>query len=179
MRAQDGRRLFGRTLRNLLWFSGLTVREVADLAWIAPVRVKAILEGDVVPTWPTTFMIVSVMRGSPDDVRWLWEWARGQRPRYPASHPGATDRFQAALRGLRLASTPGTAARGETEACLLLDQQGLPGVLEDWEQARGLIEGFGASAERFQPLWEQARRAALSTPEFLSRDEDGDGAEVE
>ncbi|MFE3945912.1 hypothetical protein ACFXPV_29255 [Streptomyces sp. NPDC059118] len=166
-------------LRNLFWLSGLTVPEVADLTSMRPSHVKAILNGDVVPAWPTTFMVVSVMRGSPDDVRWLWEWARGQRPRCPVSHAGAMDHFQAALRGLRLASTPGTAARNETEARLLQEEQGLPGVLDSWERARELIEGFGASAERFQPLWEQARRAALSAPEFLSLDEDGDGAEME
>ncbi|MFD8847574.1 hypothetical protein [Streptomyces sp. NPDC059604] len=159
--------------------SGLTVYEVADLSWIQPARVKAILGGDVVPAWPTAFTVISVMRGSPDDVRWLWEWARGQRPWCPLSRPRVVDHFQAALRGLRLASLSGPSAWNETEARLLLDQSALPGVLGHWEVVRELVEDFGASAERFQPLWEQARRAALSTPEFLSRDEGGDGAEVE
>ncbi|MET9208811.1 hypothetical protein G6W61_02505 [Streptomyces sp. KAI-26] len=176
---REGLRLLGQALRNLFWFSGLTVREVTHLTCIRPGRLRAILDGEVVPTWPTTFMVVTVMRGQPDDVRWLWEWARGHRPPYPASHDGATDRFQAALRGLRLAAEPGPAARDETDARLVHEERGLPGVLEDWEQARQLIEHFGARAERFRPLWEQARRAALSAPALLPPREDGEGARVE
>ncbi|WP_146066192.1 hypothetical protein [Streptomyces sp. ZL-24] len=176
---RDGRRLLGQALRNLFWFSGLTVREVTHLTCIRPGRLRAILDGEVVPTWPTTFMVVTVMRGSPDDVRGLWEWARGHRPPYPASHDGATDRFRAVLRGLRLASEPGPEARDETDARLVHEERDLPGILEDWEQARELIEHFGAPAERFRPLWEQARHAALSAPALLPPRDDGEGARVE
>ncbi|MFG3199894.1 hypothetical protein ACGFYT_27615 [Streptomyces sp. NPDC048208] len=166
-------------MRNLFWFSGLTVREIAALTRLRPGRVRAILDGEVVPTWPTTFMVVTVMHGSPDDVRWLWEWACGHRPQCPVSRDGAMHRLQAALRGLRLATKPGTAAWGETEQRLVHEQQNLPGILDDWEQARGLIEHLGGSAERFQPLWEQARRAALDAPAFLSHRQNGGGADVE
>ncbi|MFU0094860.1 hypothetical protein ACMZ5F_09575 [Streptomyces rhizosphaericola] len=176
---RDGRRLLGQALRNLFWFSGLTVREVGHLTRIRPGRLRAILDGEVVPTWPTAFMVVTVMRGSPDDVRGLWEWARGHRPPYPASRDGAMDRLRAALRGLRLASQPGPVARGETDARLAQEERDLPGVLEDWEQARELIEHLGAPAERFRPLWEQARHSALSGPALLSPREDGEGARVE
>lgn len=173
-RARDGQRLFGQALRSLLWFNGMTVRELADLAQIRPARVRVILDGGTVPSWPTTFMVVTLMRGSPDDVRWLWEWAQGQEPRRPASPTEAMHLFRAALRGLRLASAPGAEARGETTTRLLLDQSS-SGVLEDW----ALTTGIGVGAERIRPLWEQARRAALCTPGFISPDEDGDGAEVE
>ncbi|QCW80136.1 hypothetical protein EQG64_31595 [Streptomyces sp. S6] len=71
---------WGRRCGTVFWFSGLTVREVTHLTCIRPGRLRAILGGEVVPTWPTTFMVVTVMRGSPDDVRGLWEWAGATDP---------------------------------------------------------------------------------------------------
>ncbi|MEU3266795.1 hypothetical protein [Streptomyces bacillaris] len=70
-------------------------------------------------------------------------------------------------------------ARDETDARLVHEERDLPGILEDWEQARDLIEHFGAPAERFRPLWEQARHAALSAPALLPPRDDGEGARVE
>ncbi|MGW1206704.1 hypothetical protein [Streptomyces cyaneofuscatus] len=176
--APEGRRLFGLLLRNLLWLSGLTVDEVADLTQTWPERVAAVIGGDSVPGWPATFMLVTAMRGSPDDARWLWEWARGQRPRRPATHAAAVHRAHAALRGLRFVSALPSAGPGGGQRPSV-DGPGLPEILADWDRTRELVESLGGSAERFRPLWEQVRRSAPATPAFLSSDEDGDGAAEE
>jgi len=169
----EGRRLFGQALTHLFRNSGLAVRDVTRLTRIRSDRFRAMLNGEVVPAWSTTFMLVTVVGGSPCDFQWFWQWARGGSCG-PMSRDDAGHQLQAALRGLRLAAAETCSAAGEETALNWRgDGQEQARLLDDWEQVSQLIERFGVSAERFQPLWDMARRAALRD---LGRDEVREGA---
>lgn len=166
----QGRKLLARALQRLLWFSGLTLSEVAEMSRLPSGCVEAMVSGRSVRTWPTTFVLVATMRGAPEDVRWLWEWASGRDEQASASPSVSVQRVFAAVRGLRLASgrLAGDDRKGGADssesACLL----------SDWQVACELIEQLGGSSVRFRPLWEQARRAVMEAPGFLTS-EAGDG----
>ncbi|MCG7523827.1 hypothetical protein MHW47_05110 [Streptomyces sp. OfavH-34-F] len=72
----------------------------------------------------------------------------------------------------RIVTEAGRAAGEESAPPWRGDVQEQTEFLDDWERVSQLVERCGVSAERFRPLWDMARRAALRD---LDRDHVGEG----
>ncbi|MFD7068293.1 helix-turn-helix domain-containing protein [Streptomyces sp. NPDC059913] len=144
--------------------SGMTVGEAAGEADMSSPYLSRILAGIRVPSWPVVHMLATIFSGAPQELRFLWEAARGvtQPSRRPV--PEAAERLHAALRGLYLAA-------GSPDHDLLAQKATLSvslihDVLEghhipDWPMVSQLVSSLGARPAAVRPLWEDLHYAFL------------------
>ncbi|MFF5567659.1 helix-turn-helix domain-containing protein [Streptomyces sp. NPDC012623] len=161
--AHSNKQQLGSALGFLLRASGRTVGAAAEQTGVPAASISRLLAGERVPEWPTIFTLVTILDGRPDELRPLWEWAKGRAP--IAFHGGVTavSRFQSALRGLHLAA--GRPALDEvslsgslgTDKIRILESALAGDSLAGWEDISLLVRHLGGRPEQFRPLWEDVQ----------------------
>ncbi|MEV6048399.1 helix-turn-helix domain-containing protein [Streptomyces xanthochromogenes] len=143
-----------RALSHLHRESGLTFRALAEVVRVDPSYVSRIMTGERTPTWKVTRTIAAACGGDPEELRPLWDAARGYHVAQPHS-------LHAALRGLHLAtghlSPDALCARARQP----LFQDDVVAVLSgtqvpDWPVIDRLVTALGGEATAIRPLWEAA-----------------------
>lgn len=154
----------GAALSHLQLTSGMTVVDTARRADLSPSYVSRILAGERVPAWPVIHMLTTILGGSPEETRLLWEDARGLQHPARQGQESAAQRLRAALRGLHLAA-------GRPQASALEEKTSLPADLlaavlrgdhvPDWPTTARLVTGLNADPSSVRPLWEAVHYAFL------------------
>ncbi len=172
-----------RALSHLHRCSGATLRAMAEAAEVSPSYVSRVLSGHKLPSWPVTKAMAEVCSGNPEDLRILWEAARGARPTPPRIRRdggGLVAEAEAALRstmrGLHLAAFGPPPADICRQADGRLSPREVAGLLEgqapepvpDWPVIDKVVDALRASADVVRPLWEhvQVARDPYWTPEY-------------
>ncbi|AWL37150.1 XRE family transcriptional regulator [Streptomyces sp. SM18] len=161
--ARSNREQLGAALRYLLRASGRTTGAVADQAGIPATAFSRLLTGERIPEWPAVFTLTTILDGRPEELRMLWEWAKGRTP--TAAHGGATAvaRLGNAMRGLHLAAgrptmrdlgLPGVHGAGKLR---LLEAVVNGDSMAGWEDFALLVQHLGGSQEQFRHLWEDVQ----------------------
>ncbi|WP_374105254.1 helix-turn-helix domain-containing protein [Streptomyces sp. Tu10] len=161
--ARSNREQLGTALRFLLGVSGRTVGAVADQAGIPAASLSRLLAGERIPEWPTVFTLATVLHGRPEELRTLWESAKGRTP--TAAHSGTTAvaRFHNAMRGLHLAagrpslSDLGLANGHGAHKQRLLEAALSGDSMADWDDIALLVHHLGGHPGHFRRLWEDVR----------------------
>ncbi|MFD8115192.1 MULTISPECIES: helix-turn-helix domain-containing protein [Streptomyces griseus group] len=161
--ARSNREQLGTALRFLLGVSGRTVGAVANQAGIPAATFSRLLAGQRIPEWPTIFTLATILGGRPEELRALWESAKGRTP--TAAHSGATavTRFHDALRGLHLAagrrplSDLGLADAYGADKQRLLEAALSGDSMADWDDIALLVRHLGGDLNHFRRLWEDVQ----------------------
>ncbi|MFB7616844.1 hypothetical protein [Kitasatospora sp. NPDC056181] len=172
-----------RALSHLHRTSGATIKTMSKAADVSPSYICRVLSGHKMPSWPVTRAMTTTCRGNPDDLRILWETARGARPQPPVIRRNDTQllaealaTLRSALRGLHLAafSPPPTLMCERANGPLtprdvtgLLDEQTAIAPVPDWPVIDKVVDALNADADVVRPLWEhvQVARDPYWTPE--------------
>ncbi|MFI8943274.1 helix-turn-helix domain-containing protein [Streptomyces syringium] len=151
-------------LSHLQRTSRHTVRALAEAVGVSPSYISRIFSAERIPSWPVTAALAEACGASADDLRSLWNEARGFEPMPEWGEDAAVRAFYAAIRGLHLAAsapTPreicaplkGKVQRQDVEA--LLDGVDIP----SWPTvARNILRLHGRPAQ-MRPAWAAARKA--------------------
>jgi hypothetical protein len=156
------RQQLGTALSFLQRAGGVSVDDAARLADLSPSRVVSALAGQWVPSWPTVFMLVTIFGGKAEELRVLWERARGIHATRPPSVETTADRLRDALRGVYLAAgcpDPAALASGSRLSQDLLARVLSGQHLPDWPTTARLVTRLGWCAEDLRPLWEDLHGA--------------------
>lgn len=162
--ARSHREQLGSALRFLLGVSGRTAGAVADQAGVPAATFSRLLAGERIPEWPTVFTLTTILDGRPDDLRLLWEWAKGRAPTGAYGNVTAMARFHSALRGIHLAagrpslralSLPDGICGGDKQRILEAALNG--DSMADWEDIELLVHHLGGHSDKFLALWEDVR----------------------
>ncbi|MFF3910518.1 hypothetical protein ACFYZJ_32240 [Streptomyces sp. NPDC001848] len=145
--------------------SGVSVDEAAEQAGLEVPYLLQVLDGRCVPAWPEVYTLATVFAGAAEDLRVLWESARGSvhSPRLPSQ--GMAGYLAAALRGLHLAA--GSPALDSLSRQALLPSACIGQVLAGhhappWPATARLVRALGGQSEDIEPLWQAVLQAAIS-----------------
>ncbi|WP_371773550.1 helix-turn-helix domain-containing protein [Streptomyces sp. NBC_01438] len=153
----------GSALRVLLGASGRTASVVAEQAGVPVGSLSQLLTGKRVPEWPTVFTLTTILDGRPEDLRALWEWAKGRASTTAPAGATALARFRSAMRGQHLAAGRPTLGELRLPGGLDLDRQrilesALTGdSMAGWEDTELLVRHLGGQPEQFRHLWEDVQ----------------------
>ncbi|MFF9378203.1 hypothetical protein ACF1BB_27215 [Streptomyces griseoluteus] len=145
--------------------AGVSVDEAAEQAGMDVAQVSQALEGGYLPSWPETYVLASVFGGSAEDLRVLWESARGTVSPPALPPQGAAGYLASALRGLHLSvGSPGLQRLSERA---LLPADCLDGVLSGshtppWPATARLVRTLAGRVEDFEPLWQAVEHASAA-----------------
>ncbi|AJE38683.1 hypothetical protein [Streptomyces nodosus] len=145
--------------------SGVSVDQAAEQAGLEVPYLLQVLDGGSVPAWPEVYTLVTVFGGAAEELRVLWESARG------AVHPpvlppqGAAGYLAAALRGQYLAA--GSPALSQLSGRALLPSACIGQVLAGhhappWPATARLVRALGGRSEDIEPLWQAVLQAATA-----------------
>jgi transcriptional regulator with XRE-family HTH domain len=160
--AQGPAATLARALSHLHRLSDRTLRALSEEADVHPSYVSRVLSGERLPSWKVTRKLVAACDGDPEELRPLWNTARGYRVVQPTSLP-------AALRGLHLAAAlPEPAlisARtpedlSENDIIRMLNGSWTP----DWRSVGHLVSALHGEPETVRPLWEATQTTHIHTP---------------
>ncbi|MFE4613233.1 hypothetical protein ACFRK5_33570 [Streptomyces niveus] len=145
-----------RYLMALSRRSSVPVGEAAHRAALPDSAVAMTLAGDMVPSWPVTYMLVTIFGGRPEDLRGVWEMASGEAPALQ-SREDARRRLHDVLHVLGLAAeVPGDGARDLLAG--LVPEAATPGWVgtgrPDWAAVEQAVLKLGLEREVIQPFWE-------------------------
>ncbi|MFI1018170.1 helix-turn-helix domain-containing protein [Streptomyces sp. NPDC020965] len=160
----------GSALSYLQRMSDVPVGEAARLADLSPSYLSRILAGERLPAWPVTHMLTTILGGSPEEVRPLWESASGIRHPTRQDEDNAVRRLHAALRGLHLAAArPNTdsLAKGTGLSAELLDAVLKGDHVPDWPTTALIATRLTADPALIKPLWEAVHYAFLASREVF------------
>ncbi|MFI6729811.1 helix-turn-helix domain-containing protein [Streptomyces atratus] len=135
--------------------SGKTHKLLGDDVGVDPSYISRVISGERIPSWKVTRKLAHALDADPEELRPLWNAARGYHVANPAT-------FHAALRGLRLAAArPGTDVL-QSKTRLPADQ--IDAVftgtaLPDWETTARLVSALHGQCDTIRPLWDAARAA--------------------
>ncbi|GGS72305.1 hypothetical protein GCM10010222_11380 [Streptomyces tanashiensis] len=150
--------------------SGMTIGEAAREADMSSPYLSRILAGERVPSWPVVHMLATIFMGDPQELRFLWEAARGVTlpTRRPVAEAAA--RLHAALRGLYLAADcpdPVLLAQ-KTPLSASVVRDVLAGHhIPDWHLTSQLVRQLGARPAAVRPLWEELHYAFLASHDIF------------
>lgn len=146
---------FVRALSHLQRTSEKTLRTLGREAGVDPSYVSRVLSGERLPSWKVARKLATACGGDPEDLRPLWDAARGYRVVQPAS-------LHAALRGLHLSAArpDATLIRERTDNTLSVED--ITGMLNgtrvpDWDEVDHLVGALHGQADTIRPLWTAAR----------------------
>ncbi|MGW6455115.1 helix-turn-helix domain-containing protein [Streptomyces sp. NPDC055078] len=153
--------VFTRAIAQLHRDSTLTFTALGEAAGVDRSYIHRVVSGERTPSWKVTRLLAEACGADPDDLRPLWDAARGYRVARPTT-------LHAALRGMNLAAgrlTPDQlSARADG-----LTQDEITGLLTgtlptDWPTVHRLVTAMGGHPGSVLPLWEAAYAPPLSTP---------------
>lgn len=153
----------GSALRVLLGVSGRTAGSVAEQAGVPVGNFSQLLDGKQVPEWPTVFTLTTILNGCPEDLRALWEWAKGRASTTAPAGATALARFLSAMRGQHLAAGRPTLGDLRLPSDLGLDRKrilesALTGdSMAGWEDVELLVHQLGGQPKQFRHLWEDVQ----------------------
>ncbi len=131
-----------------------THRDLAAEVGVDSSYISRILSGERLPSWRVTRGLSQACGADPEDLRPLWNAARGYRAVQP-------DTLSATLRGLHLAAARPPVDLLQTRAQLPADDIAalLAGVLvPDWSAVDRLVTALNGQPDTIRPLWEAAQR---------------------
>ncbi|WP_326742714.1 hypothetical protein [Streptomyces sp. NBC_01768] len=147
---QAASQLLGKYLKSLWEGSPVALTEVAHRSDLPRDAITLILGGKLVASWPVTHMVVTILGGSPEAVRNVWEMAC-QGAGEPWSAAEAERRLRDILSLVRLAgevsssSRPGTRARRDSN-----DADTIP----DWPTTAELSDSLALPPSVVRPFWD-------------------------
>lgn len=144
-------------LTGLLESSPVSVEDIALRAGLPRDAVTLSLGGELVASWPVTFMLVALLGGQPEMLRTAWETASGDRELDECTAVEASHCLGDILRVLHVAAgEPGTealAALSGFPAGTVADALGGTRI-PDWPQTEQLALALGVEPSIVQPFWE-------------------------
>lgn len=153
-----------RALSQLQRESRLTYTVLGEAAGVSRSYVSRILSGERAPSWKVTQKLAEACGADPDDLRPLWEAARGYRVASPGN-------FHAALRGMQLAAGNLRPEELSARTGHTLTKDQVAGLLHgtrtaDWPTVSTLVTALRGQPDTIRPLWQatQPRPAAGSGP---------------
>ncbi|MGG8407320.1 helix-turn-helix domain-containing protein, partial [Streptomyces sp. 12297] len=145
---------FARALSTLQRESGLSHTDLGAAARVDRSYISRIVIGERLPSWKVTRRFADACGADPEELRPLWDAARGYRPTRPG-HLGAL------LRGMHLASglVGADLLHARTGNQVSIDE--INGLLAgtrtaDWPTVEGLVTAMRAEPATVRPLWEAA-----------------------
>ncbi|ARF83296.1 helix-turn-helix domain-containing protein [Kitasatospora aureofaciens] len=151
-------------LSHLQRASGKSIRRVAEETELSASFVSRLFSGERFPSWPTVEQVVSVLGGEPEQVRTLWQAARGEElprpflPGRPTARAEAAAGLQAAVQGLHLASARPSereiASRAPRPVTTTQVASVLHGSLVDWPVVAAVVEALRGHPDQVRPWWE-------------------------
>ncbi len=145
---------------------GLAIGDAARQADLSPSYLSKILAGERVPAWPVVHMLATIFRGNAQELRVLWEGARGLCQPSRQSMEVAAQRLQAALRGLHLAAAcpdPEVLCRGTALAPAVVRGVLSGEHIPDWPTTAQIVARLAAHPALIKPLWEDVHYAFLAS----------------
>ncbi|MFI2312608.1 hypothetical protein AMK17_19810 [Streptomyces sp. CB00072] len=150
-------RVLENYLTGLLRSSLVPVDDVAVRAGLPRDAVTLSLGGELIASWPVTFMLTALLGGQPEVLRTVWETASGERELNEHTAVEATRCVGDILRVLHVA-----ADEPDTETLAALSQlapdtiaDALDGTrIPDWSETERLAVALSAEPSIVQPFWE-------------------------
>ncbi|MEU6987380.1 helix-turn-helix transcriptional regulator [Streptomyces sp. NPDC046324] len=147
-----------KALSQLQRETGLTFTTLGDAAGVSRSYVSRVLTGERTPSWKVTRLIVEACGADPDELRPLWDAARGYRVAQPSS-------LHAALRGMHLAAGHVDTAELCARTGNTLTGEEVTGLLHgtrtaDWPTVSTLVAALRGQPDTIRPLWQAAAAPA-------------------
>ncbi|MEU9998090.1 helix-turn-helix transcriptional regulator [Streptomyces sp. NPDC050848] len=143
-----------KALSQLQRETGLTFTALGDAAGVSRSYISRVLTGERTPSWKVTRRMAEACGADPDELRPLWDAARGYKVAQPSS-------LHAALRGMHLAAghidteelcaRTGNALTGEEVTGLLHGTR-----TADWPTVSALVTALRGQPDTIRPLWQAA-----------------------
>ncbi|MET8658428.1 hypothetical protein [Streptomyces griseus] len=160
-------RVLQRYLTALLESAPLSTEDVARQAGLPTDAITLSVGGELIASWPVTYMLTAILGGEPQILRWAWETASGERdPGGPQSAEEARSCLESIVRVLQVSA--GKSGTKSTTASPLLNSAstaergcGIP----DWPCTERLAVALGAEPTIVRPFWDAWARAASSSPD--------------
>ncbi|MDX3854010.1 helix-turn-helix transcriptional regulator, partial [Streptomyces sp. AK02-01A] len=148
-------------LSHLHRVSGKSIRVLSEETGISPSYASRVFSGERLPTWKVTRKLALACDGEPDELRLLWNAARGYRVVRPTS-------LSAALRGLHLAAALPEPDVIRARAGNTLSLEDITSMLNgsripDWPRVDHLVDALRGEPETIRPLWEAAHQSLPPT----------------
>ncbi len=160
-------RVLQRYLTALLETAPLSTEDVARQAALPTDAITLSLGGELIASWPVTYMLTDILGGEPQMLRRAWETASGER------EPGALQTAEEArsclediLRVLHVsAGKPDTESM--TASPLFTSASTTERVcrIPDWPGTERLTVALGAESTIVRPFWDAWVRATSSSPD--------------
>ncbi|RAJ61997.1 hypothetical protein K388_02683 [Streptomyces sp. KhCrAH-43] len=146
-------RVLRRYLTALRDAAALSVEDVAREARMPNDAITLGVEGELIASWPVTYMVVTILGGDPGELRMAWEAASGEADYGSAAE--AERSLGGVLRPLYLAAgappAPDLAARARLDPEDV--EHALAGGLLDWRSTESLTAALDAEPSIVAPFW--------------------------
>ncbi|GAA2266220.1 hypothetical protein GCM10010232_68210 [Streptomyces amakusaensis] len=158
--------VLARALSRLHRESGLSFSALGRAVGVHRSYISRLVSGQRLPSWKTARRFAAACDADPEDLRPLWNAARG----YRVPQPGT---LHAALRGMNLAAghlTPDTLTTRTGHTLTTHDVTGLlSGTrVTDWTKVETLVTALGGQPDLIRPLWETASAHPGPTVQYFN-----------
>ncbi|MEU6678787.1 helix-turn-helix domain-containing protein [Streptomyces sp. NPDC046925] len=155
--AADPASALGRALSHLHRTHDRSQRSLGQEAGVSASYVSRIFSGERLPTWKVANRLTLALGAAPEDLRPLWDAARGEKPPAKSSLP-------AALRGLLLANASPSYSQlsARTQYALSAAEIAVAfggASVPEWDTVDRLVTALHGRPDTVRPLWNAAKTA--------------------